>query len=275
MPDKDTATKKTKEETQEEEPKSKISSFSLLDTPKLEVEELTSEEESEQTASVNEAEPEEEATPEVSEVKEEPEATTERQVEKPEEKTEKIKTPLSSEEVKKWLTDVRPDTTKEVEKGGGPNFKLILFILAALLLIGAVVGGIIYFKSNVSKPGVEKETGQAGVSLTPTPSVTPTPEAKIDFSKYSVNVLNGSGVVGEAGRVAESLKDLKFKEIKTGNAESYDFTTTSVRLKAEVPDKVYEKISEVLSASYNVEKAKDALDKDSTYDIVITVGTKK
>src|SRR3990172_6823482 len=44
---------------------------------------------------------------------------------------------MSSEDIKDWLKDVRPDTNKEVEKKGGPNFNVLLI----LVLITAVLGG--------------------------------------------------------------------------------------------------------------------------------------
>lgn len=275
MPTKD---KKEEEVSQTpQEPKPGISSFSLIDTPKLEVEEVSPEPE-EQDAKAEEAAAETESG-EGEPADTEPEETQPAESTEPTQPAEETtddtkKAQLSSEEVKKWLKDVRPDTTKDVVKSGGPNFRLVLFILALFLVIGAVIGGIFYYKSKVSKVETQEGDEEAEVTLTPTPTSLPT-GSELDLSKYSVNVLNGSGVVGEAGKAAENLDSLGFKEIKTGNAESYDFTTTSVRLKAEVADGVYEKISEALSGTYNVEKGKTSLDKDSSYDVEITVGTKK
>ena len=102
----------------------------------------------------------------------------------------------SSQEIKEWLKEVRPDTTKEVEKGNGPNAKVVVLIVVILLILGAVVGGFFYYRQSVSEPKIQP---------TPTPvAAIPTPTAvavEVDLKTISVRVLNGSGTTGEAGRV--------------------------------------------------------------------------
>ena len=269
-----------KEEETQEEPKPGISSFSLLDTPKLSVEEVNEDEEeekeeekspSEQTPADEKSEEEQAAAADETDEPANPEST-------PEVKPEADKGSLSSsDDVKKWLKDIRPDTTQEVEKSRGPNTKLILLILLFLLIVGAVVGGVFYYKSKVSTPQPQGETLQATPIPTamPTPNPEATPGAELDLSKYALSILNGSGIPGEAGKVDEALKAEGFEDTKTGNADSYDFTTTTVSLKKDVPDAVFEKIKDALSDNYTVEKEGTALGESSSYDIVIFVGTKK
>lgn len=193
---------------------------------------------------------------------------------KPEENLPQAPKGISSEEVKEWLKDVRPDTTKELEKGGRSFFKTLLIILVFLLIGGAIVGGFFYYQRGVSKKASEPEkpTKTAPTEISKAP--TPTPE-EVDISKFSISVLNGSGVAGEAAKVASLLKQAGFSEPKTGNAQSYDYTTTIVSLKQDVPNTVFEKLKEVLSDSYSVEKSETPLRDDSTYDITIIVGSKK
>jgi uncharacterized protein (DUF2164 family) len=192
---------------------------------------------------------------------------------------------ISSDEVKEWLKDVRPDTSKEVEKKAGFNFKLFFTVFIIVLIIAAVVGGVFYYNQGVSEnvspvaQDSEEMTDQEmameeTTEETSSEQVTPTVE-DVNLSDYSVNILNGSGVAGEAGAVETLLDDLSLKSVDTGNADSYDYVTTEVSMKEGVPDAVYQKIKDALSESYTVEKSDTPLSEDSDYDVVITVGAKK
>jgi hypothetical protein len=256
------------EKTDEKEAK-KITSFRQIDS------------ESSDVAKSQEISGESEDTPnKVLEIKgaKEEETKPEEQVEE----TEGGESKMSSENVKKWLQDVRPDTTKEVDKKGKPNLKVIITVGVILLLFGILIGGVFYYRSNVgdeaeeatSSPSEEIVTNET-ITESPTSTPTPTPEEELDLSNYSVNILNGSGIAGEAGRASSLLEELGFSELDTGNADSYEYTTTVISLKKEVPDGVYEKIKESLSTDYIVEKSDEALEEDSTYDVVITVGSRK
>jgi len=156
-------------------------------------------------------------------------------------KTEKGE--ISSNEIKEWLKEVRPDTTKEVEKSSGSNFSGIFVALVVLLLLGAAGGGFYYYKTKISStpPNQEEKTTEE----TPTSVPTATPKEEIDYSKYILRVNNGSGVAGEASRVAKFFEDLKFKEVTAGNADKSDYTITVVSYKKDVPEAVIEKVKEI------------------------------
>ena len=94
---------------------------------------------------------------------------------------------------------------------------------------------------------------------------------KIDFVDYKVSILNGSGVAGEAGKVEELLKDVRFEDMDTGNADSYDYTDTEIRMKDGTPKAVYTAVKEALSDNYSVSKG-DSLNDDADYDVIVMVG---
>jgi len=258
-----------KEVEKSEEPKaddSKITSFAQLDTQEDEPKEakkiITEEVKDEDTEEKEQTESEEK-TPD-----EEPEE--EKEVEEPKDKGGDEK--ISSEEVKDWLKDVRPDTTKEVEKSGKPLLKIFLIIIVLLAIGGAVAGGIYYYKNSVSTSTTTEE-GEEETSE-PTSTATPVPE-EADYSEITVSILNGSGVVGEAGNVVTLIEDIGLSDPNTGNADSYDYTTTTISLKESVSSALYDSIQEKLSDEYIVEKSDTPLEEDSSYDIIIIVGTKK
>lgn len=259
----------TKEEEKSEEPKtddSKITSFVQLDNQedkpkeakKIITEEVKDDDVEKEEETGSEEEPKD---------KEEPDEEKEVEEVKDKDGDEKI----SSDEVKDWLKDVRPDTTKEVEKSGKPFVKVFLIFIVLLAIGGAVAGGIYYYKYSVSTPTTTEEEE---ATTEPTSTATPVPE-EADYSDITVSILNGSGVAGGAGSVATLIEEFGFSEPNTGNADSYDYTTTTISLKESVPSALYDSIKEKLSETYIIEKSDTALEEDSSYDIIIIVGTKK
>lgn len=183
---------------------------------------------------------------------------------------------LSSTDVKEWLKDIRPDTTKDVEKGGnGFNGRLFFGLLLVFILLGALAGGLFYYKQKVVVPGEVPEPKSE--EPTSAPTTTPTPEVKVDLTTYSVNILNGSGTPGEAGVVKNLLVAVGFAtdKLKTANAGSYDFKSTEIQVKADVPTAVTDAVIKSLSDKYTVEVQKENLASTSPYQIVVTVGSKK
>ena len=210
-----------------------ISSFAQLDADKTSMEPEDKNESEEEDEEVSEEEGEDE---EKDETKDEVEETEE----KPGDSS------VSTEEAKKWLKGVSPEI--ETEGGGekGSKLKILVIILVVGVILGIIAGGFYYYRSRVSKKVVGPLPTPTPVSSTPTPTPSEVIE-ELDLSEYSVSLLNGSGVPGEAGNAEELLSELEFADIKTGNAESYDYEQTEVSLKKNLPQGVYSKIEAALS----------------------------
>jgi len=261
-----------------------ISSFSQLDSDKQSLSlrdkkvtetPVTGEDESEvetkdeaDVESVSEDKEEvEEATDVKTEDNEAPEATQD---------AESNKSAVSSDEAKKWLKSVSPELETESGSEKGSKAKIFIVIIVIAIILGIIAGGFYYYRSKVSstpekptQPSTSTET-----VVTPEPTEEPVTE-EIDFSEYSVSILNGSGVPGEAGNAESLLSDLEFSSIDTGNAESYDYENTEVSLKGGLPRGIFTKIEEPLSEDYKVTLSETTLDEDSSFDIIIIVGSKK
>jgi hypothetical protein len=247
----------------------KITSFSQLDTK--------TPPSAESKSSENPSLPDKENKPEKASVPEsgveDKKAETEPEKHKPNTQSGKKKE-VSSDEIKDWLNEVRPEK-KEEKKKKGSFVKVIVWTVVVLLVLGALVGGVIYYKSSFSQENQEETQPESEEMSEPTSTPEPTAAPEVSLDDYTIKVQNGSGIAGEAGNVADLLSDAGFANPDTGNAESYDFTTTVVETKASVPNSVYNSIKEALSDQYIVEKSEQTLDDSSSYDIVITVGSKK
>ncbi|MBI2268444.1 MAG: LytR C-terminal domain-containing protein [Candidatus Blackburnbacteria bacterium] len=153
--------------------------------------------------------------------------------------------------------------------------RVVATIVVILIALGAIVGGSFFYYTQKTQNANGGPTEEAG-NTTPSPvEATPTPEetGNIDFSEYSAQVLNGSGIGGEAGKVEALLEKAGMEDIKTGNAKTYDFTDTEVQVAADSPTGLYEAVQKAL-VGYSVKKGVD-LSEDSEFDMIITVGSKK
>jgi hypothetical protein len=173
-----------------------------------------------------------------------------------------------------------PEKKKKVSNSK-TNFKLILIVtVLTALIVGFVSGGVyVYFSgltnlNQTSKP--QPTPTPLEVEQTPSPIPTPlaSPKAEnIDLSVYKISVLNGSGKIGEAGKVRDLLKADGFTVSSVGNASRYDYTDTIIQVTKDVPNSVISSIKKSLSDSYSVKEG-DTLPSTSKYEVVITVGSK-
>lgn len=147
-----------------------------------------------------------------------------------------------------------------------------LWIYLVILLIVLVVGIVVMYKAGFYKsifPGTGKiET----VTPTPMPTVEVTPEpTKVDLSIYQVQVLNGSGVTGEAANIKTSLLGNGFVNIDTGNATAT--TEGVIRIKSGVPDGAV-KFAVDVTEDYKMGEL-GTLTADDKYDLIIVIGSAK
>lgn len=154
-----------------------------------------------------------------------------------------------------------------------PKKKSLVIGIIAALIIGGVIAGAIFVSQSSSGENDAQPSPTPTATSTPNPSPSPEPEAK-DLSEYAVQVLNGSGVVGQAGVVRDTLASEGFEDLDTDNADSYDYEDTEVQVKDTVPNSVYEVIKTALS-DYTVIKSKTSLEDDNDFDVIIIVGATK
>lgn len=175
----------------------------------------------------------------------------------------------------KVSTEVPTEKEEEVNKVEEDKPNYLWIIIPTALLVGALVGGLITYFSGVSKLNKEEVTPSPISSEVPnveaTPEASPVGELKKDTLK--IQILNGSGTSGAAGKAKTYLEGLGYSEVDTGNANSSDFSETEISIKDSSKDYL-DMITSDLSKSYKVASDSTILVATSKYDVVITLGQK-
>lgn len=158
--------------------------------------------------------------------------------------------------------------TEKKSEGGKKSKVIIVICLCIIFTILGFFGGYLYARNM----GSVNSSESLSTDTAPVPSATPTPE-EVDLSAYSIEVLNGSGVAGVAGTEQQALETDGFSVENTGNAETQDFAETVVAVTSSVPDDFIKKLKDSLSERYVLATDTESLASDSTYDVVVTVGS--
>ncbi len=159
----------------------------------------------------------------------------------------------------------------ESKKGNVWFFVTVMLITFALGLM--VMAGIYYFTSNkqtvsISIPSISKPTPTA--IPTSLPTATPKP---LDLSAFSIKVLNGSGVTGEASKVKTNLTTAGFTVSTTGNADNSDYTKTVIQAKKSVNETFIQALITDLKKSYVIDSNIQVLSATDKADVVVIIGS--
>lgn len=174
--------------------------------------------------------------------------------------------------VEKPTEEAKPLAPYQSQGTGGPSALIIL--IPGVLLLGALLGGIYFYEKGVNQSATATPTPEATASEVPSASPTASPSAKLDLTKYPINVENGSGIPGTAGSVKDLLTKAGFKVGTTGNADNYNYTDTIIKTKSDVPAAFVTKLTTTLSGIYKV-GTPQTLDDNSKDEVVVIVGTSK
>lgn len=167
-------------------------------------------------------------------------------------------------------TDKQATEFIPVKPNYGPS--PLLIIIPGVLLLGALLGGVYFYQKGVSPSSEPTPTAEATISPSTVPSASPS--AKLDLTKYPINVANGSGIPGMAGSTKTVLTNAGFKVGSTGNADNYDYTDTIVQVKSDVPQEFITTLTTLLSKTYSLAKVQ-TLDSTSKDEVVVIVGSSK
>lgn len=154
-----------------------------------------------------------------------------------------------------------------------PNY-LWLIVLTALL-VGALAGGLITYFSGIST--INNPSPVPTIVSTPEPTTTPDSDNDLDEElnreDIKIQVLNGSGVSGAAGKAKALLEKIGYKDVATGNASNSNFEVTEISIKS-TRIEYLDMLKVDLGEDYELEEESKSLSATSSYDVVITIGKK-
>lgn len=165
-------------------------------------------------------------------------------------------------------------------KGENKNNKWIIAIIGVVIIV--IIGLVFILMS-------PEEAGETSASPTPdanslktlpTSSAEPTQEAAAtptssptNREDISIEVLNGTGTVGDAGYLKTELEDLGYEDITAGNADDQDQEQTTAIFSSDLDQAYVDEIVNRLKELYeDVRVRKQSL---SDVDIRITTGSRK
>lgn len=187
-----------------------------------------------------------------------------------EQKTEVVQTQPSN-----IPTDVASEVSSRRSTGSKKkkNIKRIIVILLFLAVFAA--GGWFLLKEPIFDEDVSEESSLTELDTKEEPTSTPIPtEIPVDKENVSIQILNGTGIAGEATYLQGKLRSLDYTEIEVGNAESQDNETTTVTFSSTLQEEIVDEITEELEKVYNkvTVKTSSSLEDD---EIEIIVGLRK
>ena len=169
--------------------------------------------------------------------------------------------------------ELAQQSQKEEKKGGGALW-MIIGILIGLAAGGAAGYGVANWRESQqsSTAEVQEKTGSTEETAAGKTEPTPTPgENEPERENLTLQVLNGSGVKGAAGKAMEYLENLGYKDVETGNADKSDYVETEIRVKASKKE-FKNLLKEDLKTEYELADSEETLPETAEFDAVIVIG---
>ena len=198
--------------------------------------------------------------------------------------------PLTKDDISKILNNSKlakagdfllsqPDTDsqidQEVSKSFAKNNKKILLAIFAVLIIAAVIS-FVFIKQKKQTVSPKKEAEITQVSPLPSPAEESTTAAEteaISKEALKIQILNGSGIAGQAQDLADLLSADNFINISLGNSENKQDTSTTVSFKENVAETIRSSLVQQLEAIFEKVQVETLVESD--FDIEITTGKLK
>ncbi len=164
-----------------------------------------------------------------------------------------------------------PSMSSNQKKGGKKVWILVALVaaaVAAFLLFrpSATTTEVADITPTVTEITVEPTISEA-VETTTTPAPTAAEKVKVG---PSIQVQNGSGAEGVAGKMQTALQDAGYDSVETGNADNFDYTGAIIKAKDSALATAKKIKTQLTDYSFAAEIA--TLSEDSDFDIIIIVG---
>lgn len=154
--------------------------------------------------------------------------------------------------------------------GTKPKKKSPLGPITAVIIIIILIGVAFFFIRGRGEE--ELSTDSVFSTEQPTSTFAPSPTPAVSREETKLEILNGTGIAGEAGFLKGKLEAAGFSDIEVGNAGTQDNTTTKVSFGSGVPASLRSEIKTLLEATY---ESVDETTGTSGMDIRVTTGLRR
>lgn len=113
-------------------------------------------------------------------------------------------------------------------------------------------------------------TESASPTASPVSSVDKT--SGLDRAKLSVQIENGSGVAGAAGKASDLLKSLGYDVVGAGNADNFNYIGVTIKVKSSAQGYIPVLNKDLSSNSYTVGSSSADLTATSSADALVIIG---
>lgn len=169
------------------------------------------------------------------------------------------------------------DTTEEPEEetGGKSMRNQYLLLAICIIILACAIGYLLLWSNTISNPWFKtsESTKPKPTSVT-TPSATskpsPTAEPLMDKSNIKIEILNGSGIEGQAGKLSNFLQEAGYSNVTTGNTDNSEERTTIVYNKL-LPKDLLTDITDAVKNDLP-DPTLQVASQSSEYDVKITTG---
>ncbi|MEK7573859.1 MAG: LytR C-terminal domain-containing protein [Patescibacteria group bacterium] len=176
------------------------------------------------------------------------------------------------------IEDEDTDTKEEPEEeiGRKSTRKQYVFLALSVLLLAGTIGYLLLWSNTITNPWFKKpenlQTKPKAVTI-PTITSQPSPAAKptIEKSAIKIQILNGSGVEGQAGKLSNLLQEAGYSNVTTGNISDFEQRTT-IMYKKLVPKDMLTDITDTIKNDFPDPTLQEA-SKSAEFDILITTGS--
>lgn len=165
--------------------------------------------------------------------------------------------------------DVSTPKDGEKEAGSGSYTKWIVMTLVGVAIFAILGGGYWYRQKMMIPPKAVTKVDTVSVIPSATPVASPS-AAPLSKADVLVQVLNGSGISGQAGKVKNLLTKAGFENVEVGNYPGANRKGTLVNYKSSVPESLRQELITELSESVASVSAEATASGD--FDMVVVTG---
>ena len=159
----------------------------------------------------------------------------------------------------------------EGEKKSGIGFKEIFLAILILIILGG--GGFLAYQFRQSYKQTQTDSQKIiEDSLKEQEVASPTPIPTVARDQLTVNILNGSGVSGQAGSIQEELTGIGFDNITIGNFDEDNTPQTMATFSARISDTDKSAITNLLKGIF-AQVITNIATTSAQYDVNIVTGT--